>query len=1208
MTIMSKFLSSHLRKPGGDFSHTSMKSGSYLILDEYTEDFFKSYLNAIKKGEKLYLTEKHLPRASPIVIDFDFKFKAKQKKRQINKKVIKKIVDHLTNILKEMFGNKKKDLYECFVLQRPEQYLKVYNENKYWTDGIHIQFPNLVCTYLCQRSLREKFLETFKFDFECENKLVDIYDKSVIESNNWCMYLSTKPQNKRYVEADIKPYELKYIFNSENKIDDYTDLELLKLLSIRYDVPPVVNPINNSIIHEHIELIIKEKQTINIKPLDIIANQAYDEICIKKLLNMLKPDRTKEYPEWIPIILILHHCSITDKNKQIDYKLIAHEWSKQCPDKYDEFELNKLWAYLSIKTSDTHLTLGTLHHYAKIDNRDEYVKFKMTTHLQNSFQNKNLAIKNVNKEKDKCLIELDDDYCPFSKNKHDTKCQFIIASKDMLTLRCTKCEKKLKVPLSDKALINTFGIETFPKIKSISDIKHTDEIFLMREEKYKDIIMPEELKYISKDSINKLLKHDSCIIASPTGSGKTTALNKIQENAPPGTNWLSIVSRRSMISVHKKALSIKKLIKNGSKSSKKPRYKEIPMTSYLDKNQDRSHFIVSLEQLHTIDREYDILFLDEFTSLIYHFYSPTMKQFLLLNFLKLIDLMLKCKKVVACDANILDMSLDFFMRFRGDKDPIYYKNTYQNKKNIPMNVYFRTNNPINKELRLFCNKIKDKVINNESVLIFSDSKTIADNIYNHLLKFNANKDYYRLYNRDCGSLKEIDNCNNEWLNKCCIASPKIVYGVDVLIDYKDNVFSIYKGNSIDSLSMHQQVSRARKCSSVSVLFLQKHYSTSSNKFISYDKNKLIENGELIRYRDQMNNKHGVENLNKAKEKVVFTLLGTSECIENREYILQINENSVFGAIHAFSSWYTRLFNYNKSELFLKLCEQQGYIIERKTLEDDNCEVIFEDVSKKLDLEKIKQCEKILNKNIETNPNDIIDIKKRADSIKEALESRMKVIKVTEKDVNQDELLKYIITDNGKFNRCFKSIPLYYVKEWVNKKEINEYVKNFSFIQKSKKLYVTLEIIELLENLLNVNRFNIMNLKVENISRMRKQLMSEINKLQWLSCKSSYRERTIDLKKKIQKLKSEDRIKEFFVKIINKFDDFYSYERKRIGPKKTLTYINFKFNKDRLIEHALIINYLRINQDKFKEPIKNLINNQMPSKIELDTNFEFDTDE
>lgn len=81
-----------------------------------------------------------------------------------------------------------------------------------------------------------------------------------------------------------------------------------------------------------------------------------------------------------------------------------------------------------------------------------------------------------------------------------------------------------------------------------------------------------------------------------------------------------------------------------------------------------------------------------------------------------------------------------------------YININENKKNVPMNVYFATKNWIkntknktkkigkthDKKVESFCKNIIDKVKNGESVFIWCDAKNYAHKIKTYLKKYNNN--------------------------------------------------------------------------------------------------------------------------------------------------------------------------------------------------------------------------------------------------------------------------------------------------------------------------------------------------------------------------------------------------------------------------------------------------------------------------------------
>lgn len=196
----------------------------------------------------------------------------------------------------------------------------------------------------------------------------------------------------------------------------------------------------------------------------------------------------------------------------------------------------------------------------------------------------------------------------------------------------------------------------------------------------------------------------------------------------------------------------------------------------------------------------------------------------------------------------------------------------------------------------------------------------------------------------------------------------------------------------------------------------------------------------------------------------------------------------------------------------------------------------------------------------------------------------------------DKKLKNYVSNETKINSCIKSILLYYENGFLSEKILTNFFKTFDFIKKKNKISKLLAMIEWLENELNVNRFKIANLKLN--SEVINNVVSKINepynknKFRWLSSQSSYVLQEKEITFKISRLNSEDTIKKFFMDIVNKFDDFYSYENKRVQEKgkRFMIYFNFKFNKEKIAEHYKIISFLNIDVNKFCNFFGKIISN------------------
>jgi P4 family phage/plasmid primase-like protien len=464
---------------GKTFTHTSMSGGLWNIPDNQLRIFFNLYAKAVTESE-LHMTEKHIYGFGPIVIDFDFEFSQKNKPRLINKIIRDNIVNYLIKTLKEIFGTDHD--YTCIVLQRPHQYKKIKKKQEIWSDGLHIQFPFIVCEYIFQYALRNKFMDNFNFGIECTNSMNEIYDESVIYSNGWCLYLSTK--------KDKDPYDVVDIYNSELVWEELSTLKQIKLLSIRNksDINIAI-PVNYDCINSYIKQITKPTKkitasdnfhkSVNVSELiELESNQEYDIKKIIELLDMLNYDRVDNYLNWIKIGFILHTCSITDKNNKVNddknnkvnddknvYLQIWDEWSQKSP-KYEKDVCNRQWKSFS-KIKGNYLTFGSLIYYAKTDNPFLFLKDKIKDELidhEKLFIKVDLSIRNIISKEHICIVELSGTYCPFVNRNHSDKTLYLEINQIGICLKCQKCLYQMMpnngpLPLPNDTLKHTFNIK-----------------------------------------------------------------------------------------------------------------------------------------------------------------------------------------------------------------------------------------------------------------------------------------------------------------------------------------------------------------------------------------------------------------------------------------------------------------------------------------------------------------------------------------------------------------------------------------------------------------------------------------------------------------------------------------------------------------------------------------------------------------------------
>ena len=361
-----KYLKKFIIAKGAEFTHTSMgsPSQSYYIQSEDYNNFIKEYNKALKRGDKIHITEKH-KTISPILLDFDFKFNVTNSKikRLYTNDTLTKIIKTYTSILNDYIELKN---YDVYVLEKKTPIIMKETIGK---DGIHIVIPDVVTTPNLQYIIRTKCLDLLKPVFEelnYTNSIDDIFDECVIEKNNWLMYGSSKP--------DKEAYKVTKVYNVEN--DNITEIinskstdDLVELFSIRNKKKEINLKFEKNDEIENFTNIMVEKERESLTYKQIFKktktnkkNENIDIELIKKFVKILDVNRSNNFDSWIKLGWCL---------RNIDYRLLEDwvEFSKKSQ-KYDDGECEKKWEYMK----ESNLGIGTLRMWAKHDNLKEYVK------------------------------------------------------------------------------------------------------------------------------------------------------------------------------------------------------------------------------------------------------------------------------------------------------------------------------------------------------------------------------------------------------------------------------------------------------------------------------------------------------------------------------------------------------------------------------------------------------------------------------------------------------------------------------------------------------------------------------------------------------------------------------------------------------------------------------------------------------------------
>jgi len=347
------------------FTHISSRNpaAKFNIPEEETKKFFKLYNNAVAKKEDLYLTECNLSEVSPIKIDIDIKFDYSSDKPHYY------TMTHIMRFIKYYFRKMRQflkiDKDVIIVITEKDKYTTAKNGT--YKDGFHIMFPEIVTEFALQHYIRHMMIEqdivTKVFgDLNPINSQEDIFDKSVIHTNNWALYGSKgKPENGQVykVTSILQLSNKKELEAAECTVEDLKIKNLSKYLSIR------IREISTQYFNGAIETVINNwwnQQHPPRQPRQNKQEPVQDLATVKKLIKILDPSRADDYHTWIQVGWCLFN---TDSSLYDEFE----EFSKQCPSKFDPEACEKVW-----DTASEGLTVASLFYWAKHDNPEEYQK------------------------------------------------------------------------------------------------------------------------------------------------------------------------------------------------------------------------------------------------------------------------------------------------------------------------------------------------------------------------------------------------------------------------------------------------------------------------------------------------------------------------------------------------------------------------------------------------------------------------------------------------------------------------------------------------------------------------------------------------------------------------------------------------------------------------------------------------------------------
>ena len=285
--------------------------------------------------------------------------------------------------------------------------------------------------------------------------------------------------------------------------------------------------------------------------------------------------------------------------------------------------------------------------------------------------------------------------------------------------------------------------------------------------------------------------NETIIINSCAGTGKTT-------------NTANQLSQYLKSNKDVKILSLVNYISLADQQIESFKNKGIELNSYKDTKKIilNKHYVCCINSLNKIivkdeDLSDVVLYIDEVTSFIKCIVSnETIDRNLNKIYMKLIQLIKKCKKVIVSDANITDNTFNL-LKYRDIENMIFINNEFKKFENVNAVRELDENS--------FFERLMKDVKENKYFLCGADSCETVTRLYNKCLTEETDK-FILITSK---SKFKIGDASKQFKDKFVFYSPSIVTGVDFSIEQQQNQYIYIKGLSLNVLDNYQQSTRTR---------------------------------------------------------------------------------------------------------------------------------------------------------------------------------------------------------------------------------------------------------------------------------------------------------------------------------------------------------------------------------------------------------------
>lgn len=386
--------------------------GKFQFNRQTLEEFWTAYCKLIHDEEEPIIGIAEKPQHYlPVLVDVDLRVRDEEEEFEdglYNDEQLRTVVEVYHSVLRQIVENCTDNDLLCVVLEK-DMYMQTRNEITYLKHGFHLHFPNCFLSKIDQEvqlipRVKDKLKELGTFSNLGLEDSGEVIDKSCC-SVPWLLYGSRKSE-------DHKPYRVTKVFNSElNTVKLEKAFKHYQLFNHREQLIPLkgkvkemiprilsiipygrsTKEVKRGLISPLKEKIKKKERKSSSHHRKMSVDQVLD--LAKRLLPMLADFRVEDYNEWISIGWILFN----ETDGHPDAMDVWCDFSSRCEEKYDENECIHHWE----RMTKGDLTLGTLRHYASIDNPVEYKKFKSEQakkHVNNSLEGGHNDIAKVLKE------------------------------------------------------------------------------------------------------------------------------------------------------------------------------------------------------------------------------------------------------------------------------------------------------------------------------------------------------------------------------------------------------------------------------------------------------------------------------------------------------------------------------------------------------------------------------------------------------------------------------------------------------------------------------------------------------------------------------------------------------------------------------------------------------------------------------------------